>query len=242
MKKLFLLILIPFLGIAQDKINASEIIDLINSGQDVVLKQKVVIGTLDFTELNNKEKVEGKEKPRYKSVVAVKLDFENCEFEDAIIAFKNLESKEGVYGEVYTANFDQEVTFKSCVFRNDFSAKYSHFQEKVSFEASSFKEDANFKYAKFKEFAGFGNILFKEGANFKYAKFYQDADFYSNEYSAYADFKYAKFEERATFKNSIFGDYADFKYTNFAKNGVFAGVDFQADVDFKNVKGNVYQD
>ncbi|SOE21480.1 Pentapeptide repeat-containing protein [Spirosomataceae bacterium TFI 002] len=242
MKKLFLLLILPFLSFAQNEIGADEIIEMINDGKDVVLADKVILGTLDFTEINNQEKLTGKESPQFKSVVTVRLEFVNCVFEDDLIAFKNIKDKNNQWGETYTADFDQEVSFTSCLFKGDFTAKYSSFQEKAVFEASRFEKEANFKYAKFKEIAGFGNVMFNEAASFKYTKFYSDADFFSNQYSGIADFKYAKFEQRATFKKSAFDNHADFKYANFAENGVFVNVNFGAGVDFKYTKGNIYRD
>lgn len=240
MKKLLLLLILPFLSQAQSSISATDIIKMINDGQDVMLTNSTITGVLDLTELNNKEELRKSDYIEYKAVVPVKLSFENCVFRQDFLAYKN-SGDNWKNGTTYTADFDQSVEFLNCTFKGVFAAKYSDFQETATFEGSEFRGDANFKYAKFKEFAGFGNVKFNSEATFKYAKFLKDADFYNNYFDDTADFKYAKFSERATFKRTTFDDFADFKYAEFTKNGVFTESAFNADVSFKYTKGKVYQ-
>ncbi|MDP5139895.1 MAG: pentapeptide repeat-containing protein, partial [Spirosomaceae bacterium] len=235
MKKLLFtpLLFLSLAVFAQKNISAEEIFRMIDSGEEVTMSDAVITGTLDLTELSNKEKVNGKsDYAEYKSYVKAPLTFKNCVFKDDVIAYKNLQDGKDYKSknvtvtwngksETHTANFEEAVVFENCVFEGASEFKYSKFNEAVNFEGTMFSEEANFKYAKFKELVGFGNCSFDSEANFKYAEFSQDADFFKNRFNDYANFKYAIFGRRVTFKNSSFGDYAVFKYTQIDKEAVF---------------------
>jgi hypothetical protein len=254
MKKLFFtpLLFLSLSVFAQTTINADEVFRMIDSGEEVNMQDVVITGTLDLTELSNKEKVNGKsDYAEYKSYVKSPLSFKNCIFKGDVIAYKNLQDGKNSKSksvsitwngksETHTANFEEAVVFENCVFEGASEFKYSKFDEAVNFEGTMFYEEANFKYAKFKELVGFGNCSFDREANFKYAEFSQDADFFKNRFNDYANFKYAKFGSRVTFKKSSFGNYADFKYTKIDKEAVFTDASFSSDPDFKYTKGKRY--
>lgn len=254
MKKLFLLpiLLLSVTVIAQKEINASEVFRLINEGKTVDLKDALIVGELDLTELDNKESVnKSKDYREYKSYVKAPVSFINCVFEGDVIAYKNTQDgkvrKQGEVtvtwkgdSETSSTNFNESVVFENCVFKKKCEFKYSTFKEAVNFEGTTFVESANFKYAKFQEQTGFGNCTFNNSATFKYAKFSQDADFFKNRFFGYADFKYAEFGNRVTFKRANFDDYADFKYTKIEKDAVFTDANFASEPDFKYTKGKRY--
>lgn len=236
MKNLLYLFLLPFISMAQENYEASRIISAINAGGSVNISGKKITGVLDLTELKNQVK-SGNET---NSEVEVSLTFKDCVFEADFIAYKNIEDKNGKYGQTYTTDFNEAVSFENCKFDGVFAAKYSKFSESVNFEGSYFSEEANFKYAKFKEKAVFGNVDFRSDANFKYANFKADADFYQNAFGGEANFKYAEFDERATFKRAVFSGLANFKYAEFDREGVFVNADFKGEADFKNTDGKIY--
>jgi hypothetical protein len=254
MKKLFCtpLLFLSLSVFAQKNISAEEVFRMIDSGEEVTLRDAVITGTLDLTELTNKEKINSKsDYTEYKSYVKSPLSFKDCVFKSDVIAYKNLQdgkdyklknvtTKWNGKSETHTTDFKEVVVFENCVFEGASEFKYSKFSEVVNFEGTMFSEEANFKYAKFKELTGFGNCSFDGEANFKYAEFSQDADFFKNRFNDYANFKYAKFASRVTFKKASFGDYADFKYTKIEKEAVFTDASFSSDPDFKYTKGNRY--
>lgn len=224
-------------AIAQKKINAEEIIDKINNGEAVEIKDAVITGDLDFRMLKDIERVDkleiiGKDNPRYHCHVRVPLKFENCKFLGDVIGYYSSDHPD----ELYIAVFHEDVVFKGCNFDEDFYVKYSPFYELADFTANTFEETALFKYAEFSGDVSFKDCKFYEEANFKYAEFPGEADFSDNLFDEEANFKYTKFAEEASFKNSKFYDYASFKYTKIRGFIDFSDVEFKGEVSFKYIK------
>lgn len=227
-----LIIVIPLLNHAQDKISADRIIEMINNGQNVSLSNQSITGVLDFTDLDDTENTNklgswlgGNQ--QYESEVDVTLSFYNCIFEDDVLAFysKNDDS--------HIAHFSEEVIFENCQFLQESSFKYSEFSENVSFAGCIFKEKANFKYANFDENVDFSSAMFMRSADFKYAEIPENISFSAAIFEENADFKYTEFDRGADFSNSIFKDRVDFKYTEFSKPLNFSKVVFQETPDTK---------
>ncbi len=122
MKKLFylLLLLLPALAVAQNNVDAREIIDKINRGETVTYRNATITGKLDFTGLSNRtlkpEKTYASWTGRTKtfiSTVNVPLQFTNCTFTDEVLAYYSVEKENDEGGsEIYKADFNQDVLFE----------------------------------------------------------------------------------------------------------------------------------
>jgi hypothetical protein len=244
MKKLICLyfLLIPFMSFAQNKVEASRIIEQVNRGEAVSYQNTEITGDLDFTRLQNMKVERNSEEHSDKTAVSTvksPLRFSNCRFTGDVRAYAgsdNNYSWKQKEDTVFNANFEEEVIFENCVFENASAFKYSKFRKNVSFQKSVFKEEALFKYSKFATGPNFSNVNFEEGANFKYTDFPKGVTFAGVSFKEAASFKYAKFNEGVNFKNASFNRNADFKYTQFSQPLDLGGVSFSGDEDFKYAK------
>lgn len=241
----FILTLVSFAH-AQSSLDAKDIFQKIDRKQEVNVRDAVIRGTLDFTELANQQRVRNSKlgNEEYKSRVEVPLTFRNCTFKGDIIAYKTLDqdgkSRSNWLGNdqiLYTADFKEKVIFENCTFEGKTEFKYSDFAEIAVFNDGEFRYEANFKYADFHEDARFEGSDFGRSANFKYADFRSAALFNEARIDDYADFKYAEFNDGANFMKARFNGSADFKYAEFARAGDFSGADFRSSTDFKYTKG-----
>lgn len=222
--------------LAQTTIDAREIIAKIDRNEPVSYQNATIIGTLDLTELANKQSVrEGQQNDSYQSIVKVPLTFTKCIFKGDVIAYKAVPTgkKRWENTTVYTANFEEAVRFENCEFAGESAFKYSKFRENAVFTGSRFQETAVFKYAKFRGNADFTGATFANYADFKYTNFGENSSFRQTTFNNYADFKYTEFSEGADFSNALFGKVADFKYVRFPRGTTFAATRFDGSTDFK---------
>ena len=239
----FILALVS-LAHAQSSLEAKDIFQKIDRKQEVNVRDAVIQGTLDLTELANQQRVSNSKlgNEEYKSRVEVPLTFRNCTFKGDVIAYKTLDkdgkSRNNWNNQIlYSADFKEKVIFENCTFEGKTEFKYSDFAEIVVFNDGKFRYEANFKYADFHEDARFEGSDFDRSANFKYADFRSAALFTDARIDDYADFKYAEFNNGASFLKTKFNGSADFKYAEFSRAGDFSGADFRSDPDFKYTKG-----
>ncbi len=230
---------------AQKSIDANDILRKIDDKRQIDVRDAVIRGTLDFTELANQQRVKSSRmaNDEYKSRVEVPLTFRNCTFKGDVIAYKTVD-KEGKqrwnWGSdqtLYTADFKEKVIFENCTFEGKTEFKYSDFDEIAVFNDNKFRYEANFKYANFREDARFEGTDFNDNANFKYADFRSVAYFTDARISDNADFKYAEFGNGVKFTKTRFDGSADFKYADFKRLGDFSNADFRSRPDFKYTKG-----
>lgn len=232
-----LIILVASAQLLAQTINADEIIRKINRGENVSYENVTVRGELDFTDIENRRLVEegggwlfGGDNDRYESQVEVKIEFNNCTFDDDVLAYYNEDDA------TYIAHFEDDVIFKNCEFNRKSEFKYSEFPDLAIFSGSTFDEDANFKYAEFSEGPDFSDSKFEEEANFKYSEFRDKPSYANATFDEEANFKYAEFPDGVTFEKSTFNGLANFKYTKFSEPLNMDGVDFNGREDFKYTK------
>jgi hypothetical protein len=196
--------LVTTTGFSQKTVNASDIIKDIKDGKNVSIKNATVIGTLDFTFMEEKlSKLPKKRKwwknggnNTVKNLIETKISFVNVTFEDDVLAYIPTENHNGNWnskgGYTFVANFDDDAIFKNCVFERKAMFKYSKFDRKASFEGSKFKEDNTFKYAEFETKVNFSNTVFSETATFKYTKFSDGVSFNNAKFEEDLNIKYTK--------------------------------------------------
>jgi uncharacterized protein YjbI with pentapeptide repeats len=221
-------------ALAQSRVNAKDIINSIDAGEAINYSGVVITGDLDLTTLKDKEP-DKKNKRSNKTFwyhVRSSLNFENCTFEDDVIAYYNDDRK----NETHNAVFHEEVSFKGCKFQGKSAFKYSKFYKATDFSKTAYRKEALFKYSKFKTEVSFAGSTFSHDANFKYTEFPEKADFSNAEFDDLANFKYTEFPSGVSFKNAAFQGDANFKYTKFYEPFDFDGAEFEDDVDFKYTK------
>jgi hypothetical protein len=203
---------------AQTKIKASDILKQINEGRAVSYSNVEIEGDLDLTDLANRQKERSTnswldrfsfDNDVYISSVEVPLSFSNCTFLGDVLAYYHLERSE----ETYIANFEKDVLFKNCNFRQASEFKYSEFDGVAIFTGTSFNRVANFKYSEFSQGPSFSQVKFQDGADFKYTEFPRETSFQQASFSGLANFKYSKFRAPLNIEKISFQGSEDFKYT-----------------------------
>jgi len=240
--KIFIVLMmaLPVISLAQNRVQAEDIIDLINAGQDVSYKNAVIVGDLDFRTLDDvtadkplrRSRIGRLSTQSYSCHVWSSLSFIDCTFTGDVLAYIHIDKK----NDTYNAVFYEDVNFEGCEFGDASDFKYAKFKKKANFVNTTYEEEALFKYAEFSTDVSFQDSVFKDDANFKYVKFPETVDFKQTVFRDYANFKYAKFPEGVSFEDAEFHRTADFKYTKFSEPLNFDGVEFEGDADFKYTK------
>ena len=236
---LFAFTILATVSVAQQRVDADEVIRQINQGQAVSYENVEISGDLDLTNLNNRERTNSSkgwfgfgDSDTYESIVEASISFINCTFLGDVIAYYHDDRED----ETFIAHFEDDAVFRKCTFREGSEFKYSEFSEEADFSGSVFEEEANFKYAEFSEAPSFAQSVFSDEANFKYAEFPEETNFTAVVFDNEANFKYAEFPRGASFEEAVFNDLANFKYAKFRTPLNMKDVSFSGDEDFKYTK------
>lgn len=239
------LLLISTVLFAQKTVEATAILKAIKSGESITYKNAKIVGVLDFTYMDEAlEKLPKKKKTSWwgknysdnsiKKVIDVKIAFENCTFEDDVLAYIPDEDS----GYTFTADFEEMVIFKNCKFERKAMFKYSRFERNSDFSGSIFDDDTTFKYAEFDRDIDFSSTKFAEEATFKSSKFRNFVSFANAIFEDTAIFKYTRFNDGVSFKNTEFQEDLNIKYMNVSGEFVITNMKVGYDVDAKYTKIN----
>lgn len=228
---------VPLVSLAQDRVQAEDIIDLIDAGKTVRYENAVIVGDLDFRSIEDVTANKPLRRSRwstqaYSCHVRSELSFVNCTFKGDVLAYVHFDRK----NETYNAVFYEDVNFDGCEFEEASAFKYAKFKKDANFENTVYNEEAYFKYTRFSSEVSFADSVFYDCANFKYTKFPEGVDFQRAVFHDDANFKYTKFPEGVNFEDAEFQRLANFKYTKFHEPLSFEGVEFGGDTDFKYTK------
>lgn len=212
-----LLLLISLNAHSQRNIKASDIMRDLKKGKDISYKNATIEGVLDFTSMEE-ELPKLPRKRRWfnnggsntiKRDLSSKITFENCVFTDPVYAYIHDEDS----GYTFVANFEDNLSFKNCQFKDDALFKYSTFSDKADFSNSHFERENSFKYAVFKRGVDFSEATFKEEGMFKYTSFRNGVSFNKSVFKDELNIKYAKVSGKFDIKNMLVEEYIDSKYT-----------------------------
>lgn len=242
---LFICLFITISLTAQRKINASKIMSDLKSGKSIVYKNATIVGTLDFTKMDEKlSKLPKRKKSSWwrngssdnKIVEEIKqrVSFENCTFEDNVYAYIHDEDS----GYTFTADFNDDAIFKNCTFKEMAMFKYSSFEEAADFSDTKFNGISTFKDAKFKSDVSFVNTRHDEDATFKNTQFSNKVSFANSTFKESATFKYAQFKEGVSFNKTRFEHDLDLKYTEIYGEFDVTGMHVEYEVDSKYTRIN----
>ncbi|EAI4317234.1 hypothetical protein A0X14_06165 [Campylobacter coli] len=153
----------------------------------------------------------------------IKIDFENCNFKNQIIA-----------RELY---FENEVIFHQCVFDAVVDFSKAEFNSKIDFLASIFKSEVRFIEAKFlanqsdSEMVenNFGEVVFERRASFSNAKFQARVSFALSHFKDEARFTKTEFQANRSDSGIIENQFLG---VVFAGKTIFDDAKFQARVSF----------
>jgi hypothetical protein len=230
---------------AQKKVQASDILKDIKDGKSISYQNVTIVGVLDLTYMDEAlKKIPNKKKSSWwssgnstneiKKIIEVKISFVNCTFKEDVLAYIPDEDS----GFTFIASFEEEATFKNCVFERKAMFKYSRFERNSDFSGTSFTDDSTFKYATFDSDINFTNTKFDEIATFKYAKFSRNVSFYGSDFKDSAIFKYTKFNNGVSFKNTQFKKDLNIKYMNVSGDFNITNMKVEYEIDSKYTKIN----
>ena len=228
---------------AQTKIKATTILNSIKNHKEITYKNVIITGVLDFTFMEDQLKNKPKKKKRWwhtdkqnyeETQIKSHISFENCTFQDPVYAYIHNEDTE----RTFIANFEEDVRFKNCTFKEEALFKYSNFEKSAIFSGSHFKDASTFKYAKFHDAIDFHSTNFEASSSFKYASFRKNVSFANSTFEESATFKYAKFENGVSFNRTQFNEDLDLKYTKVSGEFDITGMSVTYDIDAKYTKIN----
>ena len=136
---------------AQQTVNASDIMKDIKAGKTVSYDNVTIVGDLDMTFMDEKMDDLPKKRRWWKNggsnsieeQIEGKVLFTNCIFQDNVYAYYHDEDSKYTF----IANFENDVKFTNCTFKEDALFKYSDFERDADFRGSTFDERTTFKYA-----------------------------------------------------------------------------------------------
>jgi hypothetical protein len=209
--------------IAQQTVNASDIMRDIKMGKTVSYDNVTITGTLDMTYMNEKLPDLPKRKSWWKNggsnsveqQIEGSISFTNCTFEDNVYAYFHDENSEYTF----IANFENDVRFTNCTFKGEALFKYSEFERNADFKGSTFGDRTTFKYAKFEENVSFANTVFDEDAIFKYTNFKNGVSFNKANFRDNLDIKYTNVKGEFDISNMTVSNDIDSKYTKINGKG-----------------------
>jgi hypothetical protein len=213
--------------IAQQTVKASDIIQDIKNGKNISYENVTIIGDLDMTFMDEKLPALPRKHRWYKNggsnsieeQIEGKIAFVNCIFEDNVYAY--FHDKDSKY--TFVANFENDVKFVDCTFKEDALFKYSDFERNATFSGSKFNKKTTFKYAKFDENVNFSNATFNKSAIFKYSNFRNGVSFNDTAFKDCLDIKYVKIRgdfdtTNMSVTNNIDSKYSDINGDGFSKH------------------------
>jgi hypothetical protein len=240
---LFLFSLICY---SQNTIEAKDIMIALKDGKAISYQNKIIVGTLDFTFMEDALKKLPKKKKRNSwwgngnvnnkvdNLIEVAISFTNCTFRDDVLAYIPDEDS----GYTFTADFEKDVIFKNCSFERKAMFKYSNFESDTDFSGATFNDDTTFKYAKFDRTISFKQTKFSEIATFKYAEFDRNVSFAEAIFEDSAVFKYTKFYDGVSFKKTNFEEDLNIKYMKVTGDFNISGMQVAYEIDSKYTKIN----
>lgn len=232
--------LIGFAGFAQKTVYAEDIMKDLKAGKNVTIANATIEGVLDFTDMKAKLKELPRKKSRkgnnsIKNYIQSKISFANCTFNRDVLAYIPDHDESGY---TFIANFDEQVSFKNCIFQRRALFKHSDFEKKSSFENTQFMGGTTFKHANFKDISNFAKTNFDYDVTFKHVQFRDSTSFEGSSFEENATFKHARFFDGLSFKNVRFKGSLDIKHTNI--KGIFdmSGMKVLNDIDSKHTNIN----
>ena len=210
----------PNSGYANDSkdsvIKAEKIIKWLKSGKNVVLKNKTIVGSLDFTNayaVNKNIQVSS-------AYVNTELNFINCVFQDSVSAFST--DKDGLN---FVTIFERNVCFLNC-----------EFAKGVNFKQSDFRGRANFDQCQFRGAVSFDGTNFRTGTSFCSSNFHGEVSFVSSVFNGRTNFLKTFFRESLVCQFTRFNDYTMFADSYFYGYTEFSKIHAPCSVDFTNSK------
>jgi copper chaperone CopZ len=242
-------------------IKSEQIIEAINKGKFIEIKDATIKGVLDFTSVKNQiEEIPGIQR----AYIDVPLSFINCIFEEKVIAFSKSENtstlsffSKGV--SFINCKFNDEVNFDQAVINGIINTNQSSFAKECFFQGASFRSANNYfmevtfqSKAMFSQLHVLGNINFMRSEFYKEfslknsfvqgktligaAKFKAYADFSSSRYIDFIDFKYSKFEQKTDFSFSVFHDHLKLDDAEFLGELSIEKASFYEELQFLNTR------
>ena len=204
-------------AVAQQTIQASDILNDIQEGKNISYENVTISGALDLTFMDEKVSELPKKSKWWKNgnntveeEIESRISFVNCTFSDDVLAYIHVESS----GYTFIASFENDLKFENCTFSDKAMFKYSEFEGDTSFAGTKFQDDSTFKYAKFDNMANFENAVFSEDAIFKYSKFSEGVSFNNTRFEDNLNIKYTKVKGKFDTNNMFVGGDVDAKYTS----------------------------
>lgn len=242
MKALYVLsiLFLPLLAFSQNTIEAGEIVNKLNKGEKVELRNMRISGTLDLTGLQNLEAKPVKKSeagndyhgPKfYASRVNSELLFTDCRFEGEIIAFR-----QPFNDTIYEADFAQSIRFERCTFEKEVTFRHSWLEKEASFTKCRFLAGTDFRHTYFAGKTSFKETVFGGPIDYRHTQFEEQAIFEKASFQTPAEFTHTEFRQGVGFEGASFRDSAIFRHAQFGGKVSFIGARFNRSADLEHAE------
>lgn len=211
-----------------EEINSSDIIQMLEKGQDINLEKKVIIGNLDFTLVQSITKVHTS---LSQAVIKTSVSFADCRFTGKVICLGRVNdiTRQTV--------FMQNAIFNKCEFEDIVDFQSTTVYGNVSFTGSKFHEQTLFNsfYAHSKT-SYFGQITADKDFSMQDALFVGSCDFSKSQFNANVSFQGSRFDGAFNFSTVRCASRADFSKVRFNSNCLFNYTEFSGIARFNQLK------
>lgn len=207
-----LLILSCKASVSNDKnvhngISSSKILKLIKQNKPIVIRDKIIVDTLNFTLEGQQALVSSKQ---VEKLIDVPITFINCIFLEPVIAIKS--TSKGTT----TCRFSRNLTFESCDFRSSVIFDYTEVYGIVNFAGSVFHSNVSFDMARFNgSNCYFSNIKVVGTWSSNCVQFSSNTDFLTSTFESRVSFQESNFMGNTQFSNVHFNQTCDFSLSTF---------------------------
>lgn len=179
---------------------ADEILDLIEKGKPLILKEKKITGNLDFTRLSSSHPISAE---AYLIQIPASLYFENCIFEGDIISY----FQDGQSTRI--SRFNSDLIFLDCRIMGNVDLSQSRFNGIFSLTQSDIEGDFTASNTIFQDITDLKTSRFEKDLSLTYSTFQQRSNCMDLTVLGKTYLQGARYYKKSLWSNSVFEQYVD---------------------------------
>lgn len=205
---------------------ADKIIKQIRQGKNISLKDKHILGVLDFTKVSPSNKKLNVST----SYVPSEICFVDCVFHDSVITYRDIPDSRCSVVSV----FDKNVCFQNCQFSSDLVMRQTDFRGRFDFDLCRVNGNSDFSGSHFSTGISFCQANFDGDAMFVSCNFYGRANFFKVFFRNSLVMQYVRFNDIAMFSDAHFYGVVDMSKMFAASTVDFANSKFSGGFSLTN--------
>jgi hypothetical protein len=185
---------------APSTITAREIIKQINQGKNISVKNKTIIGDLDFTKIPAKHQIA---EYAFKIEIKTPIYFDNCVFEGNIVGFRQ-DSMDS-----YICSFASDVVFSNSRIKGSVDWSHNRFKAFFTFSNNLIESDFNASNAIYHDEVQLSKSIFEKDLFLTFTLFQQRSNMMDMKVMGKTYLQGSVYKQQSLWSNSIFDQYVD---------------------------------